>query len=254
MPRDQRLISRARRVLHRQGQTSGSRGMLRHRGPTMTRRLFAAWVLMLPLSLVLSGCSPDPGSRASLSPGKANSAPGSPAPGSPAQASPAPGSPAPGQPPAATVVYLVRHAEKARVPPGDPDLTPAGESRSRVLASLLADVPLAGIYASDYRRTRLTAAPTSEQHGVPVTLYDPRPEGLQALARGLAGKSGHFLVVGHSNTTPALVELLGGDPLGTIDESEYDRLYLVTRVPGSTVSTVLLRYPGGPSSVGEQTP
>jgi broad specificity phosphatase PhoE len=148
-------------------------------------------------------------------------------------------------PAAVTVVYLVRHAEKATTPPDDPPLTPAGQARARALARLLADVPLAGVYASDYRRTRLTAAPTLERPGVSLTLYDPGPAGLRELAAGLAGRTGHYLVVGHSNTTPALVELLGGDPAGAIEDSEYDRLYLVTIVPGGPVSTVLLRYWSG---------
>ena len=35
-------------------------------------------------------------------------------------------------------------------------------------------------------------------------------------------------MVGHSNTTPALVEALGGDPGSPIESLEYDRLYMVT--------------------------
>jgi hypothetical protein len=50
-------------------------------------------------------------------------------------------------------------------------------------------------------------------------------------------------VVGHSDTTPELVGLLGGDPGAPIDEpTEYDRLYVVTLGPDGTVTTVLLRY------------
>jgi hypothetical protein len=50
-------------------------------------------------------------------------------------------------------------------------------------------------------------------------------------------------VVGHSNTTPAAVELLGGEPGAEIDEAdEYDRLYILTIATSGEVSTVVLRY------------
>jgi len=54
-------------------------------------------------------------------------------------------------------------------------------------------------------------------------VYDPK--NLPKLVEQLKGKRGRHLVVGHSDTTPAMVELLGGDPGSKInDESEYDRL------------------------------
>ena len=50
-------------------------------------------------------------------------------------------------------------------------------------------------------------------------------------------------VVGHSNTTPALTELLGGDPGGPIEEkNEYDRLYIVSMSAEGRVSSTLLRF------------
>jgi len=52
---------------------------------------------------------------------------------------------------------------------------------------------------------------------------------------------GRHLVLGHSNTTPQLVEALGGEPGAPIEEMEYDRLYIVTLMDGRT-STVLLRF------------
>ena len=57
------------------------------------------------------------------------------------------------------------------------------------------------------------------------------------------GTPGRYLVVGHSNTTPDLVNRLGGDPGATIDEeSEFDRLYVLVLHPDGSVVTVLLRY------------
>ncbi len=142
------------------------------------------------------------------------------------------------------VVFLVRHAEKADAGE-DPDLTPAGAQRAAALAAWLRDAGIAHVHSSDFTRTRKTAAPTAAMIGVEVTLYDPRD--LEALADRLRGMRGRHLVVGHSNTTPALVGLLGGDPGPPIDEkSEYDRLYVVTRGTDGSVSTVLMRY--GPAA------
>ncbi len=153
----------------------------------------------------------------------------------------------PGQPPAEKPlqVLLVRHAEK--VDDGDdPALSPAGVERAAALAATLRDAGIERIHTSDYLRTRETAAPLAETLGIEVEIYDPRD--LDALVARLGEAGGRHLVVGHSNTTPAAVELLGGEPGAEIDEaSEYDRLYLVTRGADGTVGTVLLRY-GEPSS------
>lgn len=151
------------------------------------------------------------------------------------------------------VIYLVRHAERAADDPTDPTLTPAGEARARELARLLGDAPLERIFSTDYRRTRLTAAPVAEAHGLAVEEYDPRGEGLEAFAGVLRGTPGHHLVVGHSNTTPELVRALGGDPVSPIGEMEYDRIYLVVVAPDGTVASTLLRF-GAPQEVGGGSP
>jgi phosphohistidine phosphatase SixA len=107
---------------------------------------------------------------------------------------------------------------------------------------MLQDVELASILSTDYRRTRLTAAPVAEAHGLTVESYDPRGEGLEGLLERLHSTPGHHLVVGHSNTTPAVVEALGGDPVSPIDEGEYDRLYIVVLDGGEAVSSTLIRF------------
>ena len=144
-----------------------------------------------------------------------------------------------------TVIYLVRHAEK--VPDGtDPVLSLAGRERARMLANLLEEAAIDAIHSTDFRRTRATAAPLALRLGLPVALYDPaRPA---ALADAIRDAGGRHLVVGHSNTVPELVELLGGDGGPPIDEAgEYDRLYVVTRDGEGTVRTELRRY-GAPFS------
>jgi phosphohistidine phosphatase SixA len=137
-------------------------------------------------------------------------------------------------------VYLVRHAEK--VDDGhDPKLTAAGMERAETLARNLGDAGIRHIHSSDYFRTRDTAAPAAAAWGLEVQLYDPRD--LPALVEKLHSMGGTHLVVGHSNTTPEAVGLLGGDPGPEIEEAtEYDRLYVVTVGQDGTADTVMVRY------------
>jgi phosphohistidine phosphatase SixA len=138
------------------------------------------------------------------------------------------------------VVFLVRHAEKTDLGE-DPELSAAGHERSVALAAALRNSEIEYVHSSDYIRTRDTAAPMATDHGLEVELYDPRD--LPALVERLRGSGGRHLVVGHSNTTPSMVELLGGSPGSPIDEkAEYDRLYIVTIGGDGVVSSVMLRY------------
>ena len=139
-----------------------------------------------------------------------------------------------------TIVFLVRHAEKLDESQ-DPGLSGAGRQRSLELAQLLRDAGINHIHSTDYIRSRDTAAPLADSLGLEVELYswDEAPE----FARSLIQSGQRHLVVGHSNTTTDLVELLGGDAGSAIDHSgEYDRLYVLTIDAGQSVTTLLMRY------------
>ena len=136
----------------------------------------------------------------------------------------------------AIVVVVVRHAEKAADDPRDPSLSAAGEARAQALAATLAGAGLDAAYATQYRRTRLTAAPAAAAAGVEVQVrpidasnaasYDADlARELRALPPGST-----VLVVGHSNTVPGLVQALGGEAPRPMPESEFDR-YSVVVVP-----------------------
>lgn len=142
--------------------------------------------------------------------------------------------------PEPVVVYLVRHAEKADDSSEDPPLTLAGEIRVRLLRQLLTDVGFNHIHTTDWKRTRDTARPFAAELGAEARVYDPRQ--LESLATHLRDTPGTHLVVGHSNTTPMLVEALGGEPHDPIEEMEYDRLYIVVINPDRPPVTTLLRF------------
>jgi phosphohistidine phosphatase SixA len=138
------------------------------------------------------------------------------------------------------VIYLVRHAEKASSGK-DSELTEGGRERALTLARTLSDAGIDTIYSTDFKRTRDTAAPLAERLGLEIRIYDW--DALEALATNLQCAGGRHLVVGHSDTTPQLVGMLGGEPGPAVDErGEYDRLYVVTVGPDGTVTTTLLRY------------
>jgi broad specificity phosphatase PhoE len=133
-------------------------------------------------------------------------------------------------------VYLVRHAETVGGDGDDRYLGEAGRARAEALADMLEEVGIQRVYSTDYRRTRETAAPIAGRLGLEVEPYDPRD--LAGFAEELLSLGQVVLVVGHSNTTPELVEHLGGVPGAPIDEpTEHDRLYRVELPSGETVVT-----------------
>lgn len=121
--------------------------------------------------------------------------------------------------------YLLRHAEKAEDGSADPVLTSQGQQRAEQLASLLSAANIEKIYSTDYQRTQLTVAPLARHLGLTVTSYDPRQ--LDELAKTLQTEGVNALVVGHSNTTPMLLQLLSGQPAERLDEVDFDNLYQV---------------------------
>ena len=145
------------------------------------------------------------------------------------------------------VIFLVRHAEKTiDNMEKDSHLTEEGYQRAAELARTLADAELAFVHSSDYIRTRNTAAPVADLFELEIELYETSM--LLDLADTIKARGGRHLVVGHSNTTPALVEILGGKPgVPIVEETEYDRLYILTIIDDE-VNTVLLRYGESSSS------
>lgn len=125
-------------------------------------------------------------------------------------------------------MILVRHAEKASAPREDPGLSAAGQARAQALAQVLADRGIAAVLTSPLRRTRETAAPVAEAAGV-----QPRAIGFEGgtaahvaavVAAVREQPAGAVLVVGHSNTVPAILAALGGPTLADFCETSHSHL------------------------------
>lgn len=154
-------------------------------------------------------------------------------------------------------VILVRHAEKGADDPRDPALSERGRERAQDLARLLARSGARRLVVSEYRRTRETLEPLAATLGLELERVPARE--LETLAHSLeATPPGATVVVaGHSNTIPALAARLGaqladvadGGQGPTLDEAEYDRLFVLTLPPaGSDLAPAVLELAYGRAS------
>jgi broad specificity phosphatase PhoE len=161
-----------------------------------------------------------------------------------------------------TLVLLVRHAEKAAQPANDPPLTPAGETRARALADMLANAGISQIISTPYERTMGTAAPLAKRLGLIIELI-PIPAGtasaplasvdalarhVQAVADAVRRYAGEaILVVGHSNTIPAIAAALGAPRLPDLCDGDYDQIFVLELRPSGPPRFMRTRF-GAPAA------
>ncbi len=126
------------------------------------------------------------------------------------------------------LVILVRHAERAAEPAGDPGLTPAGEQRAQALAQALAGLRVNAIVTTPLRRARDTAAPLAKALGLTPQIVEARGAAhAPAVADVVRAQTGVVLVVGHSNTVPAVIAALGGPKLADLCETSFHHAFLL---------------------------
>lgn len=127
-------------------------------------------------------------------------------------------------------VILMRHAEKDISEAADtanPELSEAGRQRAEKLVEFAGKYQPDAIFSTDYIRTRSTVRPLARSRRMMTQIYDPRelPKMKELI---LSGKIKRLVVVGHNNTTPALVNLLlGEDKYKILPESEYSKIWVV---------------------------
>ena len=139
------------------------------------------------------------------------------------------------------LVYVVRHAERAdggAVPagmttPADPDLSAEGEARARKIATMLADAGVKAIFTTEYKRTKNTAAPLATKLGVTSQVVVGKD--VTGLIDRLKKEHANdiVLVVGHSNTMPAIIKALGGGDVAVADD-DYTSMFVVVPNAGTT--------------------
>ncbi|MDZ4674456.1 MAG: phosphoglycerate mutase family protein [Gemmatimonadota bacterium] len=141
---------------------------------------------------------------------------------------------------APVTIFVVRHAERASTEADSP-LSEIGKARAERLAAMLASAGVAHAISTQFIRTKDTVAPLASRMGVtPVVVGTSDMNPLISMLQGLPAGS-KALVAGHSNTINVIVGRLTGQEIPALEDSVYDRLYVVT-LQGGVGTAVLLHY------------
>jgi len=141
-----------------------------------------------------------------------------------------------------TTLICVRHAETTGSG-SNPNLSTLGQNRAQTLSDLLIRANLEAVYSTNYNRTSQTAQPIANDQGLTTQTYDGF--GLDALVDDVFDNHLHknVLVVGHSNTTPSLLNLLiGSNVYSNIPETEYDNLFIVSVLEKGRAKVLHVKY------------
>jgi 2,3-bisphosphoglycerate-dependent phosphoglycerate mutase len=126
--------------------------------------------------------------------------------------------------------YIVRHAEKAD-DSNDPQLSQLGIERAVDLEKYLAGKKLDTVFTSTFKRTMLTGLTVSLPRAIPQLVINQQdPQILNAFIdrmKKITGDKG-ILIVGHTNTLPAIIFGLCGQNITPIAENDYDNIYIIT--------------------------
>ncbi|MCK0159794.1 SixA phosphatase family protein [Allomuricauda sp. F6463D] len=135
--------------------------------------------------------------------------------------------------PVISTFYFIRHAEKDRTDSEnpDPELNQDGLDRAIRWAEVFDAVPLDIIYSTNYERTSMTAAPTSVKKDIDITYYDP--SSIDIAEFKLVNEGKNVLMVGHSNTTPMMVnKVIGMEKYDSMDDTDNGSLFIVRIIDG----------------------
>tara|TARA_A100001015_G_scaffold316383_1_gene430509 strand:+ start:3501 stop:3995 length:495 start_codon:yes stop_codon:yes gene_type:complete len=136
---------------------------------------------------------------------------------------------------------LVRHAEKATDDPKDPSLTAEGDQRAMDLMEMFKLEEVEAIYSTPFKRTINTVKPLADLQQVEVKEYNPFDKGF--LGWVVENSSGTVFISGHSNTIPFMVnELIGEDRFEQLDDSEYNKIFVVTLTQLGNGKVMVLNY------------
>lgn len=141
-----------------------------------------------------------------------------------------------------TKIILLRHAEKGNDGSADPELTFKGEERAKKLAFVLEDFKIDKIFSTHFIRTEKTVTVLAVKKELEIATYDAKDQDFaNFLLEKQKGKT--IVVVGHSNTIPALVnKLIGKDMYKDLSESEYGKFWVLTFSNGTFIDCSLFNY------------
>lgn len=142
-------------------------------------------------------------------------------------------------------IVLVRHAEKDVSPTadkGDPALTAEGRERALRLMNAVKRYKPHEIFSTDFKRTRETVVPIAAKRKKQIQIYDAtKPADL--IAKIMASDTDHYLIVGHSNTIPRLVNLLAKkEVFRDLLDAEHSVIYVVRMKNGVLTKIEIFTY------------
>ncbi|HTM57287.1 MAG TPA: histidine phosphatase family protein [Candidatus Udaeobacter sp.] len=141
-----------------------------------------------------------------------------------------------------TTAIVVRHAERNTDWQGaDPPLSPAGRERAEALAQALRDAHVDRIYVTHFLRNHATAEPLARLTGDSIEVVDQGNAAALAARIWSRDRGRTVLIVGHSDTVPAIVRALGGS-MPDLENGEFGAMIVVTRRGDEPPHTLRLRY------------
>jgi phosphohistidine phosphatase SixA len=155
-----------------------------------------------------------------------------------------------------TIVYLVRHAEKATDDPTNPSLSPLGVIRADSLASQLREAEIDVIITTQFKRTIQTASSFAKRRGITpeiIPVAGTTAEHVDSVVAAVHRHMGsRILIVGHSNTIGRIAERLGAPHIGDLCDNEYSDLIILSIHRSSPVGYLIDSY-GPPDQPGDGT-
>ena len=143
-----------------------------------------------------------------------------------------------------SVYYFIRHAEKDRSNPENknPELNQQGKIRALNWLYFFRDIPLKKIYSTNYNRTIQTVKQIAEEKKIPISYYSPENIDVENFKK--QNKNMSILVVGHSNTTPELVNLIiGENKFEKMNDNDNSSLFVIRELAGDvTVERIITKY------------
>lgn len=138
-------------------------------------------------------------------------------------------------------IVVVRHAEKVDES-ADPALSPAGIARAEALERALKSMDIKAVYVTQYQRTWLTADAVMKARGLkPIEVHsDKTPELAERMKKEFPNDV--VLTVGHSNSVPRLLKILGVTEKVEIAHEEYDNLFIVVPAASGPPTLIRLRF------------
>lgn len=142
-------------------------------------------------------------------------------------------------------IVLVRHVEKdisATADKTDPELSQAGRDRALLMVKAVGKYKPDAIYSTNFKRSRESVKPLAEKRKKDIQIYDASNQ-QKLVDEVMASKFKKFVIVGHSNTTPALANLFTKkEVFKQVPDTEYSVIWVIRMKNGVLEKVEILTY------------